>query len=74
MCPNMSRSSSLNERRTLLRLSPNISIQNSFQSVLQEFLNTLIIGATSGAIGGTAVFSQRIMLDVGANGLFAADL
>jgi len=41
---------------------------------LQEFLNTLIIGATSGAIGGTAVFSQRIMLDVGANGLFASDL
>jgi len=34
-------------------------------------LNTQIIGATSGA---TAVLSQRIMLDVGANGLLAADL
>jgi len=33
MCLNMSRSSSLNERRTLLRLSRNISIQSSFQSV-----------------------------------------
>jgi hypothetical protein len=41
---------------------------------LLEFLNTQIIGATSGAISGTAVFSQRIMLDVGANGLLAADL
>jgi len=38
---------------------------------LREFLNTQIIGATS---GGTAVFSQRIMLDVGANGLLSVDL
>jgi hypothetical protein len=34
---------------------------------LREFLNTQIFGAT-------AVFSQRIMLDVGANGLLSADL
>jgi len=36
-------------------------------------LNTQIIGTTSGAIDGKALFSQRIMLDFGANGLLAAD-
>jgi len=38
--------------------------------VFAEFLNMQI----TGAINGTAVFSQRIILDVDANGLFAAEL
>jgi hypothetical protein len=37
-------------------------------------LNTQIISTTSDAIDGKALFSQRIMLDFGANGLLAADL
>jgi|TARA_B110000467_G_C17958453_1_gene283764 hypothetical protein len=69
----MSRSSSLNEEHFYVGSE---HLNSKFISVLVcwSVLNTQIIGTTSGAIGGKAVFSQRIMLDFGANGLLAADL